>query len=117
MPKINKNSHLIESRKSAGHQIPRYEILLEMGRMYSLDREQKQLAMFHSEEAIYANDEDLSEDMRQFAAEKADEQKQFRDVVMELKNSNFSPQNIEYVEEYQTPDNNPSDNVEHEEYE
>lgn len=100
-PEINKNSIMIESRKSGGHQIPRYEILLEMGRMYNLDREQKQLAMLQSEDAIYSNDGDLSEDIRQFAEEKAYEQQKFRDAIKELKNNNFSPQDIEYVEDYQ----------------
>jgi hypothetical protein len=101
MPKINRNSALIESRKSGGHQIPRYEILLEMGRMYNLDREQKQLAMLQSEEIVYSNDGDLSEDIRQFAVEKAIEQQKFKDAIKELKHNNFSPQNIEYVEDYQ----------------
>ena len=43
MPKINERSKKIDQRKLQDHpqRIPRYEILLEKGRMYNMDREQK----------------------------------------------------------------------------
>ena len=117
MPQINKKSSLMEYRKTGGHQIPRYEILLEMGRMYNLDREQKQLAMLHAEDVVYSNDGDLSEDIRQFAIEKENEQKQFRDAIKELKNNNFNAQDVEYMEDYQTPNNEEYEVKEQDKYE
>ena len=43
MPKINERSKKIDQRKlqDQPQRIPRYEILLEKGRMYNMDREQR----------------------------------------------------------------------------
>lgn len=105
IPTINKNSALMEQRRidTQGGRVPRYEILLEMGRKYNLDREQKQ-QIYEAEGNSSLNPEDALEEVQNVGASNMEQQRALKQAIHDIKTGKYVHEEVEFHQEYQTPD-------------
>lgn len=103
VPTINRNSAMIEQRKleSQPHRAPRYEVLLEMGRIYNLEREQKQQAYENEGDAFMTPDGELIEEMVEIQNSNAEQQEALKKAIKDIKEGKYKQDEKEYVQEPQ----------------
>lgn len=104
IPTINKNSALMEQRRldTQGGRVPRHEILLEMGRKYTMDREQRQ-QIYEGEDNSLLNPEDI-EDVEGVGASSMEQHNALKQAIHDIKAGNYNHEEVEFHQEYQTPE-------------
>jgi len=94
-----------QERLKGQGKVPRYEILLEMGRIYNQEREIRQGSYIQNEGEIFDEDIELDDESAQIIQEETEQQKQLKQAIEEIKAGNYVSEDVKYIEEYQTPNN------------
>lgn len=99
IPKINEHSKQMEQKRMKGQdKIPRYKLLLEMGRLYTQEREIKQGSYMDEGEGL-----ELDEKMNEITQAETKQQRQLKEAIQDIKLGNYVSEDAQYIEEYQTP--------------
>ena len=88
MPQINSRSDKIERKKNSGQKVPRYQVLLEKGNMYKIDREQKALMALEGDVLLDENHIDLDV-QHQISQEEIDQKQNFREAIRQIQAENY----------------------------
>uniref|UniRef100_A0A7S3KLQ2 Uncharacterized protein n=1 Tax=Euplotes crassus TaxID=5936 RepID=A0A7S3KLQ2_EUPCR len=108
VPKINEKSKAMEQRRQQNQQkVPRHEILLEMGRIYTQERELRQAA--HQEGYEELEDLELEDgEAAQFLELENQQQKELKDAIQEIKKGNYNDEEAKYIPDYENANNSGS---------